>query len=607
MTFTRIAQGVPNWDGPLNDALQDLQDQETAHIAAADPHGDRAYADTHIAGGVLSGSAAAGKAIGATGASALSWMNTMGTGPWIFNVQAYGAKGDGKCVTDGVMTSGSATLTSATAAFTMADVGKVVMVKGAAATGVTTLTTTIQAYTNATTVTLAVSAGTTVSGATVMWGTDDTAAVQAAINAACSWASANSGMTTVFVPPASGFYAIGGSLVTGGSTLGNAQLTLPVVATTGKKVCLTIQGSASGAAVQHWQQTVPQYSGALVSFGVFSSIGGQTASINAGGNPCVIGGPAQPGGYGISPGVYSNMLITLRDLSILTAYSSYGLTYSAFDFSGVANAALENVGYGTTGNVPGNDFASVNGFANGLSIGGLLPANGNNDLTYVRNVTVHGGYTYGLFATEHTVADRLTILYCWSGFCAVGLYNSSVGATHGISVNQLSIEACTNNLYIIGAGSNGVGPFIDIAQMDTETSAPTFADNNSGTGLASALGTIRLTGLYTAANISTGGLPTGLQIIDGQNPSGVRSVSSTASVRLTDRVILGNTTSAGFTVTLLSAVANQVPVTIRNTGSANTLTVAAAGAQTIDGSATKALTAGQSARLVSNGSNWFTV
>lgn len=609
MSFTNIPQGTPHWDTNVNAAFAAQDAALTGHEDGTDPHGDRAYADAHVGGGNLGGTAAAGTVIAATSGTGRSWIHTKGAGPWVFNVAAYGAVGDGRVTTDGAINVGVSnnTLTCASAPFTNADVGKAIMIKGAAATGVTTLVTTISAVTDSSHVTLAAAASTTVAGATVMWATDDTAAVQAAINAACAWAAANAGTATVFIPPSTGFYGIAGPLVTGGLTLGNAQLTLPVVATAGKKIVLTISGSASGAAVQHWQQTAPQYSGALVSFGVFSGTGTQSGSISASGNPCVIGGPAQPGGYGVAPGVYSNMLVCLRDLSILTTYSLYGLTYSAFDFSGVANASLENVGYGTTGNVPGNDFVSPAQFANGLSVGGLLPANGNNDLTYVKNVTVHGGYTYGLFATEHTVADRLTILYCWSGLCPVGIYFGSVGATHALYVAQLSVESCTNNLYFIGAGSGGVGPFVDIAQMDTETSTPTFGDNASGTALASALGTVKLTGLYTAANISTGGKPTGLVIVDGQNPSGVRSVSAAAAVRLTDRTILGNTTTAGFTVTLLSAVANHVPVQIRNTGSVNTLTVAAAGGQTIDGSATKALTAGQSARLVSDGSNWFTV
>lgn len=529
------------------------------------------------------------------------------TGAWVFNVKSYGAKGDGQVRTDGAMTSGSGVLTCATSTpFTSADVGKVIMVKGAGATGVTTLTGTISGFTDSGHVTLSVNAATTVTNAAVMWATDDTSAIQAAINAAVTWAQANGGAARVFIPVSSGFYGIGGALVTGGTTKGNAQLTVPVVPDTARKVALTIEGAVNGAGVQHWNQTTPQTSGStLVSFGVHSSVSAQNSNISANGNGCVIGGPAQPGGYGVAPGTYSNMLVTLRGLSILTAYSLYGLTYTAFDFSGIANAHVEDVAYGTTGVVPTNDFASVNQFANGLSIGALMPANGNNDYCVVRNVTCHGGYTYGFYATEHTTAIDMRILYCWSGFCPVGLYFGSVGATHAIKAIQLSVEACTNNVLIVGVGSAGIGPFIDIDQLDTETSTPVFADTTSGTGLAAALGTIKLTGLYGIANLSTSGHPTGLKIVDGQNPTGVRTLSGTATVRLTDRYLICNTSSA-FTATLVSAGNTACVYTFRNTG-ANALTLAAAGSETIDGSATKTVAAGASLTLVPSAGNWVSV
>lgn len=541
--------------------------------------------------------------------STYSPLSKADTGDWVFNVKAgYGAKGDGKVRSDGAMTSGSATLTCATSTpFASTDVGKVVMVKGAAATGVTTLVTTITGFTDSGHVTLGASASTTVSGAIVMWATDDTSAIQSAINAAVTWALNNSGAARVFVPASSGFYGVGGARVTGGTTLGNSQLTIPVISSTARKVVLTIEGITNGAALEHWEQTVPQTSGStIVSFGVNSGVSAQSSTITANGNPSVIGGPSQPGGYGVAPGVFSNMLITLKDLSILTAYSLYGLTYTAFDFSGIANAHVENIAIGTTGTVPSGDFASPNQFANGLSIGALMPAAGNNDYCIVKNVSVHGGYTYAFYATEHTVVDTMRLLYCWSGFCVVGLYFGSVGATHAIKASQLSVEACTNNVLIVGVGSGGIGPFIDIDQLDTETSTPTFADTTSGTGLAAARGTIKLTGLYTVANLSTSGHTTGLLIIDGQNPTGVRGLTGTATVRVTDRYLVCNTTSAGFTVTLISAANTPNVYTLKNSGT-NTLTVAAAGSETIDGSATKTVAAGASVTVVSSGGNWVSV
>lgn len=541
-------------------------------------------------------------------AATYSTIASSDTGAWVFNVVHYGAKGDGKVRADGAMTAGSAVLTCATSTpFTSADVGKKIMVKGAGASGVTTLVATISSFTDSGHVVLSTNAATSVTNAVVMWATDDTTPIQNAINDAVTWAQANGGAARVFVPVSTGFYGIGGALVTGGTTKGNAQLTIPVVTTTGRKVVLTIEGATNGASLQHWEQTVPQTAGStLVSFGVHASVSAQNTSISANGNGCVIGGPAQPGGYGVAPGNFSNMLITLKGLNILTAYSLYGLTYTAFDFSGIANAHIEDVAYGTTGVVPNNDFASVNQFANGLSIGALMPASGNNDYVVVRNVTCHGGYTYGFYATEHTTATDMRILYCWSGFCAVGLYYGSVGATHAIKAVQLSVEACTNNVLIVGVGSGGTGPFLDIDQLDTETSAPTFADTTSGTGLAAALGTVKLTGLYTVANLSTSGHPTGLEIVDGQNPKGVRALNGAATVRLTDRVLICDTSSAGFTATLVSAGNSACAFTFKNTGT-NALTLAAAGAETIDGSATKTVAAGTTVKVVPLGGVWYSV
>ncbi|MGW0419475.1 hypothetical protein [Streptomyces sp. NPDC003015] len=552
--------------------------------------------------------AAIGALTPAAADAAYAPLSKVDTGAWVFNVKsaAYGAVGDGKVRADGAMTSGSAVLTCATSTpFTSADVGKKIMVKGAGATGVTTLTGTISAFTDSGHVTLSVNAATTVTNAVVMWATDDTAPIQNAINDAVTWAQANGGAARVFIPVSTGFYGIGGALVTGGATKGNAQLTIPVVADTARKIVLTIEG-VGGAALQHWNQTVPQTAGScLVSFGVNASISGQTATINANGNPAVIGGPTQPNGYGTSAALYSNMLVTLKDLSILTAYSNYGLTYTAFDLSGVANGHVENLAYGTTGTVPSGDFASVNNFAAGLSIGGLMPANGNNDYCVVRNLTCHGGYTYAFYATEHTTMLDSRILYSWAGLCIVGHYFGSGGATHAFRVAQLSVEACTHNLYIVGYGSSGIGPFIDVDQLDTETSVPSFADNTSGSGLAALRGTVKLTGLYTIANLSTSGHPTGLEIVDGQNPSGIRTLSAATTVRLTDRVLLCNTASA-FTVTLASAGNVSLKQTFRNTG-ANTLTLAAAGSETIDGGATKSVAAGASVTVIPVGGNWISI
>jgi hypothetical protein len=530
--------------------------------------------------------------------------------PWVFDVTAaaYGAKGDGKVATDGAMTASSATLTCATSVpFTAGDVGKSVMVKGAGPTGVTTLVTTISAFMDTGHVTLATTAASTVSGALVMFASDDTAAFKAAINAAVAYAQGAGGAARVFVPAATGrFYGVAGALTSGGATLGNAQIPLPVVPVTGNKVTLTIEGASDGSGLQHWQQTVPTLSGStLVSFGVFASSSAQTTSINAAGNACVIGGPSQPGGYGVAPGVFSNMNVAVRNLSILTAHSANGFTYTSMDLSGVANAGIENFAYGTTGTVAGNDYANPGTFATGLAIGLLLPASGNNDNVILRNVTCHGGYTYAVFATEHADIVGMRILYCWAGFCPVGSYYNSVGSTHAIVATLLSIEACTYVVYVIGQGSSGVGPFLHL-RIDTETSTPRFGGNSSGAGLTSARGDIVLTGLYAAANLTLDA-PCGFDIVNGQASYAAQAVAANYAVTTFDELITVDATSAARTITLPTAVGRARRVVVTKTdASANTVTVGTTASQTINGAATKTLTTQwATAEFLPSGGNWI--
>lgn len=528
--------------------------------------------------------------------------------PWRFDVTKapYNAKGDGLVITDGAITTGTAVLTSASNPFANVIPGMLVMVKGAGPSGVTTHVTTVASKQSNGQITLTTNAVTTATGALVLIASDDTAAVQSAINAATAYAQSHGAATVYFPAPTGRFYGIGGALVSGGSTKGNAQLTLPIVPTIGNKAVLAFAGPGDGAAVQHWEQTVPQMSGAtLVSFGVFSSSAAQIAAINAGGNASVIGGASQPGGYGVAPGIFSNMHVVFRNLSILTTHSANGLTYSAADLSGVANAALRNFAYGTTGTVAGNDYASFSQFANGLCPGLLLPASGNNDLVALDNVTCHGGYTYGVFATEHADISAMRILYCWASFCPVGTYYNSVGSTHAIVASLLSIEACTYLVYVIGAGSEGIGPFLHL-RIDTETGTPRFGDNNSGFASSTARGDVVLTGLYTAASLTLDN-PVGYDIVDGQRSYPAITKNTNYTVSTLDELVTMDASAAARTVTLPTAVGRTRRIVVTKTdNSGNAVTIATTGGQTINGLATKSLASQwATAELLPAGGNWI--
>lgn len=539
--------------------------------------------------------------------------HTGGTSAWSIDPTAYGAKGDGKISITGSMTAGSAILTLDPAdpnEFTEDDEGKHVLVKGAGVNGVTSLAAKILNYIDPKHVQLDANAVTTVvSGGQVMWGNDDTDAFQQAIDAAVAYGLMHSYSATVAIPAAQGlFYCIAGVLKTGGATLGNAQLTLPVVPSSGNKLTLVFEGPADAAGVRHWEQTVPQTCGAtLVSFYVHASTTAQIESINAGGNSAVIGGPAQPGGYGTNALAFSNINAIFYNVSILTAHSAFGLTLSALDLSGVANATLENFAYGTTGTVatPSTDFSSPGVFSTGLSIGLLLPASGNNDNVLLRNVTCSGGYTYGAFITEHSDIYSMRILYCWAAFCPVGTYYSSAGSTHAINASLLSIEACTYEIYIIGAGAGGIGPFLNL-RIDTETSTPRFGDNNNGVGSAATRGYVHLTGLYDTANITLDH-PVGYEISDGQRSYATTTVTGNYTVNPSDQAVMANATSAALTVTLPTAVGRTRSVLVAKTdASANAVTVQPQAGETINGAASQAhATQWTSGEYFPSGNGWF--
>jgi hypothetical protein len=564
-----------------------------------------------INGVSVSGTPAAGNAIMASSATASAWAGAAGIGEWIFNVRSYGAVGDGVMVSDGAITAGTTALACTTSLpFVSTDVGKAIMIKGAGGTGITTHVATITGFTDSGHVSISAPAVTTITGALVFFGTDDTPHFINAVNTATAFGQAH-GAAKVFIPaPSKQFYCIAGALQTGGTTKGNAQIPLPIIADTASKVTLTFEGVANGSGVQFWQQTGPTFSGStLVSFGVWTAASAQTNSINTNGNPCVIGGPTQPNGYGTSATVYSNMIVTLKDMSILNAYSSQGLSYGAADFSGVANANLIDFAYGTCGSVAANDYVATSGFAANEVIGVLMPANGNNDNCAIRNVTCHGGYTWGIYATEHTVIDSMRILYCWSGFCPVGQYYQSAGSTHGIYAANLSVEACNNVIYVVGIGSSGIGPFLEIVQLDTEGGAPTFTDNSSGSGLAALRGHVQMTGLFTASSVVVSH-PTGLKITNGQVPRAISTVTANYTVTVLDETILVNAASGAVAVTLISAANTPNRYLVKKIdSSANNVTVTAAGTDTIDGAATKVLsTQWQSVDLVSDGaSHWYSV
>ena len=138
------------------------------------------------------------------------------------NVKRYGALGDSVRIFDAAITTGTTSLSSAQAAFTVADAGKAVHVFGAGTAGAS-LVATISSVSGGI-ATLSLAAGTTVSSAQALFGTDDTNAIKAAITYAKTLVrnSANTKQqdgATVYIPK-------GGYLVSSNILIDESNITL---------------------------------------------------------------------------------------------------------------------------------------------------------------------------------------------------------------------------------------------------------------------------------------------------------------------------------------------------------------------------------------------
>jgi hypothetical protein len=189
---------------------------------------------------------------------------------------------------------------------------------------------------------------------------------------------------------------------------------------------------------------------------------------------------------------------------------------------------------------------------------------------------------------------------------AVGTYFGSVGSVHAMKILSAGIEACTNEVYIMGAGSGGVGPILHIDELSTESSTPNIG--GQAAHMAAARGWVNWAGLFTESTL-THDNPTGIISTNGQTASEVRTVTGTLTARPIDRVLKADASGAAVTINLPSAAPNLVTYTIiKSDATANTVTIDPSGSQTINGAATRVLSAQwETVTLKSDGANWLAV
>lgn len=283
--------------------------------------------------------------------------------------------------------------------------------------------------------------------------TDDTAAINAAVTAATTYALSGSYYAEIVFDPK--VYLCSGATTKTSTNKGNSQIPLPIVPVTGQKLTLVFRGVRDATAVPHWQQTSIQAGGAVIK----STLTGLTVD-GTYGAPSVIGGPTPIQGYGVSDALFNNMLVVVDGLTILVPPDP---TVIGFDFSGMGQANVFNctVNASTT---PGNGLPVLptHSWAYGL----YMPQTRNNDNCNISNFSCEGMYT-GLVLSEHSVVNSCRIIYCTTGILILG--NSS----DSVMINYASVEACVTSLQCFQiSGGISANVYIGILDIEDTNSSP---------------------------------------------------------------------------------------------------------------------------------------
>ena len=278
-------------------------------------------------------------------------------------------------------------------------------------------------------------------------GGDDSTAILAASASAVAYAAANNGYAEVIFTD---HYKVTNAPSTAYS--GNAQLPLPLHATTANKLTLVWRGIRDASALLHWQQTTPQISGVVIET-TYSA--GSTPSF--GNEPVVIGGPNPYNGYGEDTSTFTNILFVLDGIEILLPNDPH---VCGIDLRGVAEANIPNAAV-MVRSYPGSITVPTQAWQFGL----FMPAANNNDNANIGLFSCEG-MNYGCIVSEHTTVQSLRAIYCTAGLVVeAGSLSNAGSITHGILVQYASVESCTVGLELY----NSTSPTkISVACLDWE-------------------------------------------------------------------------------------------------------------------------------------------
>ena len=271
-----------------------------------------------------------------------------------------------------------------------------------------------------------------------------------------------------------GYYKIASALIAGGSTLGNAQIPIPVNASTSRKVTLQFRGPGFAGAMPYWLQSAGnnQRWGATLE----TTLTGQSVS-GAWGVPSVIGGPAVSGSsatYGASSALFNNVCVVLDGLGITTPINP---TVAAFDFGGMAQCMVTDHGASAMAKGSPTELNSTRP-THDWSFGIRLPQNFNNDLNYIDVFSAYGQY-YGLIIGEHAWVGRSASIYCNDGMFIMATSEN----IHASAFGSISIEACVNGITASPGDSYGAPVHFAAVSFETITGKHIVDSSNALSGI----------------------------------------------------------------------------------------------------------------------------
>lgn len=275
--------------------------------------------------------------------------------------------------------------------------------------------------------------------------TDDTAAIQAAINAVAA-----AGGGTVYLP--AGIYQIGGALQDPGGA--NAQLLFPARnVTTAQPLTIALVGASA-------PPQIPSELGTVVTPTVGTIL---RSSLTAGTGGALIG-CANGSTFSMLEAVLQNLTLRLPSNPVLSA-ANLALAAAAE----VIDVMVDTGSY---------DLLHMAQPTTASSYGVQLPGNNNGAWTYVNRLSVVGFYT-GVLLGEHTVADEVGVWTCQRAIEAPVVYHASL-------LHRVLVVWCPTGLYVSGAHAlhvtqwdvehhNGGGWYDAVSDVDDATNQATGA------------------------------------------------------------------------------------------------------------------------------------